>query len=64
MIAPDIPAPSYIHRQKPNNAVVPSVLLIARIPEILDLFSFFCTERAAPSDKNHKIFRAKERRSR
>src|SRR5207245_9270385 len=26
MIAPDSPAPSYIHRQKPNKAVVPSVL--------------------------------------
>jgi hypothetical protein len=26
MIAPDSPAPSYIHRQKPNKVVVPSVL--------------------------------------
>jgi transposase len=26
MVAPDSPAPSYIHRQKPNKAVVPSVL--------------------------------------
>src|SRR5436190_12678100 len=26
MIAPDSPAPSYSHRQKPNKAVVPSVL--------------------------------------
>jgi hypothetical protein len=26
MIAPDYPAPSYIHRQKPDKAIVPAVL--------------------------------------
>ena len=39
MIAPDSPAPSYIHKQKPNKAVVPLVLPDhSHLPEILEPF--------------------------
>jgi hypothetical protein len=34
MIAPDVPAPSYIHKPKTNNAVVPSIRIAARAVEL------------------------------